>query len=91
MKLFSGTSTRVRLTSDLPEGLRDEPLDGLEPLDDEAHGGELAAAVAEQLVGQLVGELFAQLHRLETREGRADPEIQLLPARRRVIKISGVF
>ena len=36
---------------DLVEGLRDKVGDGLVALDHEAHGGELAAAVAEELVG----------------------------------------
>ena len=42
----------------------------------EPHGGELAASVAEELVGQVLRELLLQPHRLEAREGRADPQVQ---------------
>ena len=65
-------------TFDFPECLRSEPFDCLVSLDDEAHGGELAAAVAQELVGQVVGELLLEPERLEPREGGADAKVQLL-------------
>ena len=60
---------------DLVEGLGHEVGDGLVSLDDESHGGKLAAAVAEELVGQVHGELLLQPHRLEAGERRPDPQV----------------
>ena len=62
----------------IPEWLWHEVGDGLVPLDHESHGGELAAAVAEQQAGQ-AGEAPLQPDGLEAGEGSADSEVQLLP------------
>lgn len=66
------------VTFDFPECFGDKFLDGLVTLNNEAHGGELAAAVAEQLVRQTVRELFLESHRLKPGERGADTQVQLL-------------
>jgi hypothetical protein len=64
-------------TFNFVERLGHKVLDGLVPLDHEAHGGKLAASVAEELVAEAVGKFLLEPHRLEPGEGGANSKVQL--------------
>ena len=50
------------------------------PVDHEAEGGELAGTVAHKALSrQRLGKAGLKPDRLEAREGRAQPEVDLLP------------
>ena len=64
-------------TFNFPKSLWNKAFNRFVPFNHEAHGGKLAASIAEQLIGQ-AGKTFLQSHRLESREGCSYAKVQLL-------------
>ncbi len=72
--------TEVWLSVHLEHKYRYLPTAHLEAFDDEAESGELAAAVADQLVCKAGGEELLEPQSLEAGEDCTNPRVQLRPA-----------
>lgn len=71
-----------------PERLGDEPRDLIVAVDDEAKCRELTGTVRDHfhLCGELRAERRAQTQRLQTSEGTADAQVELLAHVHRVVR-----